>query len=62
MVNPTRTTTSAAEAHATHEEQEREELEEDAELRHDEGYVETIGDEGPADDAATAEAPVVAEE
>jgi len=51
-----------AEAHATHEQQEQEELEEDAELRHDAGYVETIGDEGRADGASTAEAPVMTEE
>ena len=51
-----------AEAHATHEQQEQEELEEDAELRHDEGYVETIGEQGRADGAATAKAQVMAEE
>jgi hypothetical protein len=49
-----------AEVPATHEE-EREELEEDAELRHDEGYVETIGQDAPVT-AETRAAPPVVEE
>ena len=50
---------SAPDAALTPEQDEREELDQDVELRGDEGYVETIDDGGPADDTATAETPAV---
>jgi hypothetical protein len=53
---------SAPDAALTPEQDEREELDQDAEIRRDEAYVETIDDEGPADDTATAETPAVIEE
>lgn len=66
---PDRHEDSVPEPVLTPEQEERAEQAEDAELRHDDGYVETIGDELPVDDAATAAEtpvatgePVVAEE
>jgi hypothetical protein len=51
----------APESELTPEQEERAEQAEDAELRHDDGYIETIGDEEPADATATAETPVLEE-
>ena len=58
---PDRHEDSVPEPVPTPEQEERAEQAEDAELRHDDGYVGTIGDEDPVD-ATAAETPVATEE